>query len=274
MEVGSHFSDHLQVYGLSFTSNLSEPINTLREEIIDFMNGQGPLGIALASQAVAYYMTPLANIQGYPDLEISFFNSNTTTAALSNFQKWNPEVVESMGLRTTSSDFGMFVTALHTKSRGTVRLQSNSPYDFPLIDPNCMTDSDGHDIALAYEGIQFAIRLSKTEAFKKINAKLNIKRLKYCSQYEFMTKDYWYCLIRYITAHNNHPVSTCKMGPYPGRGDVVDHNLKVHGIKHLRVADASVIPLSTSSHINAICIMIGEKLAEILKIDYGDYRHF
>jgi choline dehydrogenase-like flavoprotein len=60
-----------------------------------------------------------------------------------------------------------------------------------------------------------------------------------------------------------HPTTTCRMG------DVVDAELRVSGVRKLRVADASIMPNVVSGNTNAACVMIGEKAAELLAKSHG-----
>ena len=59
-----------------------------------------------------------------------------------------------------------------------------------------------------------------------------------------------------------HPVGTCKMGK--DSKSVVDEKLRVHQIKNLRIADASIMPTLTSGNTNGPCMMIVEKCADFI----------
>jgi len=60
----------------------------------------------------------------------------------------------------------------------------------------------------------------------------------------------------------HHPVGTCRMGI--DAEAVVDPRLRVIGVDGLRVADASIMPRIVSGNTHAACVMIGEKLADLV----------
>ncbi len=62
-----------------------------------------------------------------------------------------------------------------------------------------------------------------------------------------------------------HAVGTCRMGS--DASSVVDPQLRVRGVEHLRVIDASVMPRLVSANTNAASIMIGEKGADLVRRD-------
>lgn len=65
-----------------------------------------------------------------------------------------------------------------------------------------------------------------------------------------------------------HPAGTCRIGS--DSMSVVDERLKVHGIKGLRVADASVMPTVISGNTVAACFMIGAKAADMILADHSN----
>lgn len=62
-----------------------------------------------------------------------------------------------------------------------------------------------------------------------------------------------------------HPTSTCAIGAPENALAVVDHECRVYGVDGLRVADASVMPSIVSANTNMAAIMIGERVAELMR---------
>ncbi|KAL8693092.1 MAG: hypothetical protein Q9218_002016 [Villophora microphyllina] len=68
------------------------------------------------------------------------------------------------------------------------------------------------------------------------------------------------------TTHStwSHPVGTCAMMPRK-YGGVVSPELKVHGVKGLRVVDASVMPTIPGTHTSSTVYAVAEKAADLIK---------
>lgn len=58
-----------------------------------------------------------------------------------------------------------------------------------------------------------------------------------------------------------HPCGTCAIG------QVVDEKLKVHGVKGLRVVDASVFPGNVSGNILSTVYAVAERAVDLIKED-------
>ncbi|NJL57802.1 choline dehydrogenase [bacterium] len=153
--------------------------------------------------------------------------------------------------------FAFVPILVQPQSRGEVRLRSNNFVDPPVLNPNylgCDRDLDVHR-----RGIELAKELANTPVMQEFNggAISAVLSLDPTTQQQEIKE--------YIRDHVStvwHPVGTCKMG-YDSEA-VVDAQLRVHGIAGLRVADASIMPTITSGNTNAACIMIGEKVADLL----------
>ena len=62
-----------------------------------------------------------------------------------------------------------------------------------------------------------------------------------------------------------HISATCKMGPASDPASVVDQYGKVHGLRNLRVADASIMPDCIRANTNVTTMMIGERIADFIR---------
>ena len=71
--------------------------------------------------------------------------------------------------------------------------------------------------------------------------------------------------IRENVTTSHHISSTCKMGPSSDDMAVVDQYGKVHGVKGLRVADASILYDCPRANTNVPTMMVGERIAEFIK---------
>jgi choline dehydrogenase-like flavoprotein len=153
---------------------------------------------------------------------------------------------------------------LRPKSRGNVTLASTGINVPPVIDPQYLTNED--DILLMVEGMKFVESLEDTETFKKHNIRMFSPNKLFCGQFEPYTDDYYKCYVKNFVLTIYHPVGTCSMGT------VVDHRLKVKGIRGLRVVDASVMPKIIGGNTNAATIMIGEKGADMILEDWKETK--
>jgi choline dehydrogenase len=156
-----------------------------------------------------------------------------------------------------------FITILvRPQSVGELTLRSNDSFAPPVIRMNYL-QSDA-DVRVQLEAIKLCRELAATGALSRLITGEALPGAD-TTQTE---------LVQYIRNHAStiwHPVGTCKMGHDPMA--VVDPQLRVHGIRGLRVADGSIMPSIVSANPNAAIIMIGEKAAELMKKDALDEQH-
>lgn len=138
---------------------------------------------------------------------------------------------------------------LRPHSRGTVKLKSKNPFDYPLFNPKYFDDE--RDIRTLVEGGKIALQVAKANVFKQFGSRVHTLPLPNCAKFQFMSEKYIECHARTISMTIYHPVGTAKMGPNWDRTAVVDPRLKVYGVSGLRVIDASIMPTIVSGNTNA-----------------------
>ncbi len=140
-------------------------------------------------------------------------------------------------------------------SRGRVRLASANWRDPPLIEANHLgTD---HDLKAIVKAIEAARHMGHQAAFDSIREAEVIPGPKAAKQ-DLID------LARTASASFGHAVGTAKIGV--DTDAVVDSKLRVHGLRGLRVADASVMPsIISGPGTNAASYMIGGRAADLIK---------
>jgi len=144
------------------------------------------------------------------------------------------------------------VCNLHPQSHGTVHIRTARPQDAPAICANYLqTEADRQTMVQAYRQVRAMFRSSAFNRYRDDTMKLPGDNCQ--GEQEIM---------EYIRAEANsvyHPVGTCRMGE--DTDAVVDADCRVRGLEGLRIADASVIPISPTGNTHAIAVMIAEQVA-------------
>jgi choline dehydrogenase len=153
--------------------------------------------------------------------------------------------------------FTLGPTLVRPYSTGRLRLRSNNPVDSPGMMANYLDDE--RDMRVLVEGIRLARRIAQARAFAPFRGE------EFMPGNAIQTDHELRAYIRQNVQTLYHPVGTCKMGPANDSMAVVDAELRVHGLKGLRVVDASIMPTVPGGNTNAPTIMVAEKAADMIR---------
>lgn len=147
------------------------------------------------------------------------------------------------------------VCVLQPLSRGQVQLTSPDPLAPPLIDPQFLSHPD--DVARLVRGVQRVREILRQPALAQLGGQ---EAAELDAAHGERAIEDW---VRSRADTIYHPVGSCRMGVGPQ--DVVDSQLRVHGVQGLRVVDASVMPRITSGNTQAPTVMMAERAAALLR---------
>jgi choline dehydrogenase len=244
--VGSNLQDHLQlrmIYKVSNVNTLNEAYHSIWGRAwmgLDYvLRRRGPLTMAPSQLGIFMRSDPRqsrANIEFHVQpLSLDKFGDPLHTYPAITLSACN----------------------LRPSSRGSVRPRSADSQQPPIIAPNYLsTDADR---AVAADAIRATRRLMAQPAVQGFAPTEVLPGPTVGDDTPSLS----------VAAGNIgttifHPVGTAKMGPASDPDSVVDTRLRVYGIEHLRVIDASIMPTITSGNTNTPTAMIAEKGAQMI----------
>lgn len=242
--VGRNLQDHLQfrlIYKINQPITNNDQLRSWFGKIKMGMQWaflrKGPLAIGINQGAIFSH----ALDQNRPDVQVHF---GTLSADMAG------------GSVHDFSGCTFSICQLRPESRGEVQIASNDAYAAPNIHANYLSTELDRQTAIA--SIKLARTLTSTAPFSNyVDGEFKPGR-------DVQTDDEILRFCREQGATIFHPSGTAKMGPDSDPWSVVDQELKVKGIQHLRVVDASIMPTLVSGNTNIPVVMIAEKAAEMM----------
>jgi choline dehydrogenase len=243
--VGENLQDHLQlrmVYKVNGIKTLNTKANTLLGKMmigLEYLfKRSGPMSMAPSQLGAFAYSSPeqkRANVEYHVQpLSLEKFGED-----LHSFNAFTASVCN-----------------LHPTSRGSVHINSVNPEAPPVISPNYLSTDE--DRKVAAESLRLTRKIVEQAALGPYTPEEYKPGMQYQTDAELIKA------AGDIGTTIFHPVGTCKMGRDNDPMAVLDSELRVRGIHHLRVVDASAMPTITSGNTAAPTMMIAERVAELL----------
>ena len=241
--VGGNLQDHLQlrlIYQIRNTRTLNQMANSL----------WGKMGMGLR------YLYDRSGPLAMAPSQLGAFVRSSPEQASANLQYH----VQPLSLERFGEPLHRFpaftasVCNLRPASRGRIDIRSADLHAEPVINPNYL--SDPQDLRVAADAIRMTRRIVQAPALAAFDP------VEYLPGAALNTEEELFEAASKVGTTIFHPVGTCRMGS--GAFDVVDHQLRVHGIPGLRVADASIMPQIVSGNTCSPTLMIAEKAAQLI----------
>ena len=143
-------------------------------------------------------------------------------------------------------------------SKGELRLRSGDFRDHPYLDYNLLDHEE--DLRRYRDGVRLVVSLGDHPAMAAM-----IDERVYPEESDLESDDALDLWVKKNVGTGHHISCTAKMGPSSDPMAVVDQYGKVYGAEGLRVVDASIMPECVRANINVTVLMIGERIADLVK---------
>jgi choline dehydrogenase-like flavoprotein len=173
-----------------------------------------------------------------------------------------------LGYETPIDAFCMTPNIPRPRSRGRLYLTSADPTVKPALDFRYFTDPEGYDAATIVAGLKAARKVAQEAPFKdwitrEVAPGPGVVTDEALSEYG-----------RRVAHTVYHPAGTTKMGDVQRDPmAVVDPQLKIRGLKGVRIADAGIFPVMTTINPMLTVLGIGERAAELIAEEAGWQRN-
>jgi len=152
---------------------------------------------------------------------------------------------------------------LSPKARGTVLIDSASPFALPIVDAQFLNN------AWDLSTLRYIFKRAR-DFIEYAPALKGFILGRYGEQIDVETDDEIGAFIRANIATCQHPTSTAAMSKFGTDDGVVDPAFKVKGVANLRVVDASVFPRVPSGHPTGMLYALSEKASDLIKAAHQD----
>jgi choline dehydrogenase len=238
-EVGRNLQDHLDICTLTRCSQpvTYDQLSELRVGLRYFLHHEGE-GTSNIAEAGAFAVSGRGR-DDRPDIQMHFV----------------PALLDDHGRNRLPGDgYTLHACPLRPESRGHLALRSADPREPIAIHANYLSASE--DLEMMIECVNLSRRILRQPAFRPFRAH------EIYPGDDVQSRDGLIEFIRTKAETIYHPVGTCRMGSDDRA--VVTPDLKVRGLRGLRVVDASVMPTLVGGNTNAPTVMIAEKAADMI----------
>ncbi len=251
MHSGVGPAEHLRQHGIKVVHDAPEVGANLQDHPIVPLAAyaKGDVGYQKAAQGfgaiktgLRYFTTKDGPAAGNGIETVSYWDPDDLSAE-PTIQCYHVPIVSKDGLTPTGTRSGITfeLVVLQPRSRGSVRLADADPTSMPLIDPNFMGDE--YDLSTAIKSIRSMRKVMEQPSLQPLLDGEIVPGPALQTDKELGD---W---IKTTVTTMWHPVGTCRMGKDPLA--VVDAQLRVNGVRNLRVIDASIMPNIVSGNTNA-----------------------